>query len=149
MNKNCFSVDFVKHTISGSTFAFNKASKGYGDAYDELVRLTTQHPNFELVKVDPKKFKQTYKGLTLSLMRDYVSIQRNSDELLPLFNAVCDLGEARGNKVATAKHWLLETFKGITVEKMKEAVNAFYYAETLDGAKGEDKGTSPNAQMVA
>ena len=137
MNKGCFDVDFAKKTINVSASANAKASRGYGEEYDYLVRLTTQNPTFEIEVLPPKKVKQTYKGLTLALMREYVSIQDNCDELLPRFNAMQDLGEARGNKVATAKHWFLDTFTGITVAKAKETINAFYYNEVIEARSSD------------
>ena len=86
--KNAFEVNFFNKSIAGTKAAFNKASKGEGAHYEELTRLMAQHPDFRLVikeqKIQKEK-KETYEGLTFALMKEYISIQKNSKALMEAF----------------------------------------------------------------
>lgn len=89
--KNAFEVNFFNKSIAGTKAAFNKASKGEGAHYEELTRLMAQHPDFRLVikeqKIQKEK-KETYEGLTFKLMKEYISIQKNSKALMEAFEEV-------------------------------------------------------------
>ena len=89
--KNAFEVNFFNKSIAGTKSAFNKASKGEGAHYEELTRLMAQHPDFRLVikeqKIQKEK-KETYEGLTFELMKEYISIQKNSTALMEAFEEV-------------------------------------------------------------
>lgn len=71
-----FTLNFANKTIVGTKASFDKASKGYGEVYDELVALMAKHPDFGIeVKVSekPAKPKQTYAGMDIAFMLDYAS----------------------------------------------------------------------------
>ena len=71
-----FHINFAGKQIVGTKASYDKAGKGYGPIYDELVSLTKKHPTFACVVVAPKKPvkpKQTYKGMDVDFMLDYAS----------------------------------------------------------------------------
>lgn len=71
-----FHLNFAGKQIVGTKASYDKAGKGYGPIYDELVALMAKHPTFECVVVAPKepaKPKQTYKGMDVKFMLDYAS----------------------------------------------------------------------------
>lgn len=71
-----FHLNFAGKQIVGTKASYDKAGKGYGPIYDELVALMAKHPTFECAVVAPKepaKPKQTYKGMNVDFMLDYAS----------------------------------------------------------------------------
>lgn len=71
-----FHINFAGKQIVGTKASYDKAGKGYGPIYDELVALMAKHPTFECAVVAPKepaKPKQTYKGMNVDFMLDYAS----------------------------------------------------------------------------
>lgn len=61
--------------IIGSKSSFDKADRGFGEAYDELMYLISAHPDFsfeETKNQKPSKKKQTYSGLNKRFMLDYI-----------------------------------------------------------------------------
>ena len=126
MRKNAFTVNFFDKTITGTKAAFNKASKGEGAYYEELTRLMAQHPDFKLVikeqKIQKEK-KETYEGLTFTLMESYISIQDNAKELMEAYTEVKEFAkDAKLSSYPITKKWFLEQFKGFNVTKAKKAI---------------------------
>ncbi len=77
-----FSLIFANKTIVGSKASFDKAGKGFGPVYDELVALMAKHPDFACVVKEPKKPakpKQTYAGMDIDFMLDYASAVNQAD----------------------------------------------------------------------
>ena len=71
-----FHINFASKAIVGSKASFDKAGKGHGEVYDELVALMAKHPDYVCVVKEQKKparGKQTYKGLNVKFMLDYAS----------------------------------------------------------------------------
>lgn len=65
-----------------------KASNPTTDEYTALIKMIEGQPTFRVVEKTIKNSgnKKTYKGLTLKMMMDYISDQKNSEELMAEFN---------------------------------------------------------------
>ena len=110
-----FTVDFIHNAIKGTKTAFNKASKGYGDAYDELMKHIQAHPDFKCVVIEPKKRsskpKTTYEGLTLAFVKDYVAMIDNPKYVKEMENIIADCASNNVKPLPKLKSWLIDTFK--------------------------------------
>ena len=71
-----FTVDFIHNTIKGTKTAFNKASKGYGDAYDELMKHIQAHPNFKCMIY--LSFKGSYSTVHQPLPKGISALSQNA-----------------------------------------------------------------------
>lgn len=77
-----FTFNFAKRTIVGTKASFDKAGKGFGPIYDELVEKMASHPDYTLVVIEPKKpakTKQTYGGMDIKFMLDYAAAVGQAD----------------------------------------------------------------------
>lgn len=139
---NHFTLNFADRTIVGTKASFDKASKGRGSIYEELVSLMERHPDFSMeIKEQEKhsaKPKQTYKGLTITLIKEYIKIQKDGEKLLNAFTSILDYGEACEAKYPMAKRWFCENFKGITAEDMKKTITDHYYNDALAPVEAEN-----------
>ena len=119
--RSIFVVDFINKEIKGTKSAFNKASKGYGDAYDELMKHIQAHPDFKCVVIEPKKRsskpKATYEGLTLAFVKDYVAMIDNPKRTEEMKNIIAFCGESGENALPKLKSWLIDTFKHFYVDE--------------------------------
>ena len=116
-----FTVDHINHKIIGNEQNFKKSGIIGSAQYEALMMVMERHPNYDLtIKVSEKKVekKQTYKGLTTELMREYVKIKGTAAQLEEFDNLI-DNNEA----YPTVKSWFLDYFKcGFTVEKAKSVI---------------------------
>lgn len=66
------------------------------------------HPTFKVVEKEPNTNKNTYKGMSFQMMRNYINAQPNAKELMAEF----DIAVAMFNgKYPLVKKWFLDTFK--------------------------------------
>lgn len=113
-----FTFDHIGKRIVGSELNFKKSGDDSTPQYKALMTAMERHPSYALSPVAPKVKKQTYKGLTTELMREYVKIKGTSAQLEELDNLI-DNNEA----YPTIKSWFLDYYKcGFTVEKAKSVV---------------------------
>ncbi len=116
-----FVCDHFNHQIIGNEQNFKKSGIIGSAQYDALMAAMAAHPTYTLtVKVSEKKVekKQTYKGLTCDLMREYVQIKGTAAQLKEL-DSLIENEEA----YPTIKSWFLDYFKcGFTVEKAKSVI---------------------------
>ena len=82
--KNLFAYDFTNRTIVATKATLKKASNPTTDEYKVLIKMIEGQPTFRVVEKTIKNSgnKKTYKGLTLKMMMDYISDQKNSEELM-------------------------------------------------------------------
>lgn len=142
--KNFFTVDFFKKTITGSKTSFRLASKGNGEAYEELVALIARHPDFELKEIKPKKkinrAKRTYEGLNDKFINDYLSIQKNAAELLAIHKSIEELADKKNKKAfPLVKKWFLDLFSSeenpFDMDKAKEEISNAMIAKATESSK--------------
>lgn len=106
--RSLFVVDAATKTISASKAALHRAANPNTKEYKELNKLMAKHPTF-IVREKTAAKKTTYEGLDYAFMRNYIRIQKDSEELMEEFEAVKLLS---GDTYPLVKKWFLDTFKG-------------------------------------
>ena len=113
-----FTFDHFNKKIVGTQQNFKKSGNSTTLQYASLMAAMELHPNYELSAIAPKVKKQTYKGLTTDLIREYIEIKGNEAQKAELAELINN-DEAH----ATIKSWFLDYFKcGFSVEKAKEMI---------------------------
>lgn len=118
--KNVFVVDFAKKAIIGSKTAVNKAGRIGSKEYKMLMELLEKHPTFKVVAKEPNEKKNTYDGLTYSVMKEHIKGLDNSEEMMAEYEAVKKMANG---KYPLVKKWFIDTFmknKPVTVRKIKQ-----------------------------
>ena len=112
MKKNNFSINYTKKTIEGTKTALKKAGVLDSPEYNELCELMNRFPNYKVREVSPKKKegKKTYGGLTIQTMKDYITLQPNSETMLKKFEAVQRVAKAKGALYPLTKKWFFAAY---------------------------------------
>lgn len=129
-----FTINFFGKQIIGTKASFDKAGKGFGAEYEELIAKMNAHPDFELVIKEQKhrsaKAKKTYDGLDFALMEDYISIQEDADTIKKEYKAVKEKAKTCGISVYPfTKKWFLKKFENFDVDTAKEAISDYRMSE--------------------
>lgn len=128
-----FTLNFANKTIVGSKASFAKAGKGFGPEYEELIALIEKHPDFgfeEKAPKQPPKPRQSYKGLDIAFMRDFLIAIDDSITLKTLDDVVA-FAEANGlSKYPLAKRMLFETYDNFDYVEAKSIVDKYRYERT-------------------
>ena len=128
-----FTLNFVKKTIVGTKSSFDKASKGFGPVYDELVALMAKHPDFECDVKEPKqpaKPKQSYKGMDIAFMLDFLTANDDSTTLKTLNDVVAFAKSAGKSIYPLAKRVFFETYDSFDFVDAKRIVDDYRYQQT-------------------
>ena len=128
-----FTLNFAKKTIVGTKSSFDKASKGFGPVYDELVALMAKHPDFECDVKEPKqpaKPKQSYKGMDIAFMRDFLTANDDSTTLKTLNDVVAFAKSAGKSIYPLAKRVFFETYDSFDFVDAKRIVDDYRYQQT-------------------
>lgn len=135
-----FTVDFINKKIIGTKASFDKASKGFGPAYDELADKAAKHPNFELEIKEQKKHttkaKRTYNGMDFSFMEDYIETRKNAKQLTEEYKAIKQMATDSGISIYPfTKKWFLGEFdpdnNGFDMDKAKEEIANYRIAKAV------------------
>ena len=115
-----FRFNLFNDTIEGSEFNFKKAGDPTSAQYAELMQFKAIQPSFKFAPIASTKKvekKQTYKGLDMGLMADYIRISA-TEQVKAEFNHMVE------KKVAypTIKSWFLEEFKNFNVNQAKTQI---------------------------
>ena len=108
-----FHFDFTAKAIVGSKASFDKAGKGVGPVYDELVALMAKHPDFACAvraSKKPAKPKQTYHGMDIVFMLDYASAVNDSAFRAKLEKVRDFLKKSKKPVYPTIKRMFMERF---------------------------------------
>ena len=121
--KHAFTFDHINKMIVGTDINFQNAGIPGSDLEAELNALMEARPSYSLcpTPTEKKPAKQTYKGLTKELMREYIKVRQDKavDDLLAQFDNMIEEKKA----FPTIKSWFLDYFKcGFTVEKAKSVI---------------------------
>ena len=133
-----FTFDHFNKKIVGSELNFKKSGNPNFPQYEALMSAMAAHPNYELFAVAPKKEKQTYEGLTLTLMEEYLNLVYE-DELADVARE--KFAEMKAKKLnkklafATIKSWFLELFPKFNVNKAKMEIRAKKLARSKEPYK--------------
>ena len=119
MMKNLFSLNHVDKTIVASKTTLRKAGIFGSAEYKELMHLLNENSGYAVAEKVIKKStgKKTYRGLTAALIRDYLSIQPNCEEMNTLFNQAWERGG-----FSLGRKWFLESYKDFNVESAKQEI---------------------------
>ena len=115
-----FTFNHINKTIVGSEFNFKKAGDPTSEQYAELMQFKAIQPTFKFAPIASTKKvekKQTYAGLTLPLMSDYIRIA-GTEQVKAEFNHMVEGKTA----YPTIKSWFLEEFKHFNVNQAKTMI---------------------------
>ena len=133
-----FHLNFADKQIVGTKASYDKAGKGYGPIYDELVALMAKHPDFACVVVAPKepaKPKQTYKGMDIAFMRDFLMANDDSTTLKRLDDVVAYAKATGKSKYPLAKRVFFAVYDCFDYVDAKRMVDEYRHQRTLANAK--------------
>lgn len=115
-----FTFNHINKTIVGTEFNFKMSGNPNKPQYEALMTAMAMHPNYTLTPVASTKKvekKQTYAGLTLPLMSDYIRIV-GTEQVKAEFNHMVEGKTA----YPTIKSWFLEEFKHFNVNQAKTMI---------------------------
>ena len=115
-----FTFDHIRKTINGSEFNFKMSGNPNKPQYEALMTAMAMQPTYTLAPIASTKKvekKQTYAGLTLPLMSDYIRIVA-TEQVKAEFNHMVE------KKIAypTIKSWFLDEFKHFNVNQAKAMI---------------------------
>jgi len=119
-SKNLFTFNHIDKTIVGTEHHFNQAGIPNSTAYNALMAAMEMQPTYSLAPIASTKKvekKQTYKGLDMGLMADYIRIAGNEQSQAE-FNHMVEGKTA----YPTIKSWFLEEFKHFNVNQAKTQI---------------------------
>lgn len=149
MKKSIFTLNVVEKSIVGTKSAIARANKMMEPEYSELCGLLEKHPTFKVAvkKINQKKVKKTYNGLSIERMREYISTQDNKEEKLVEFEAILKVAEAMGAKYPLAKKWFLNTYEEYKVKDAKATDTAKASAQEAMKKKAEEEARKALAEL--
>ena len=115
-----FTFNHINKTIVGTEFNFKMSGNPNKPQYEALMKAMAMHPNYTLAPIASTKKvekKQTYAGLTLPLMSDYIRIA-GTEQVKAEFNHMVEGKTA----YPTIKSWFLEEFKHFNVNQAKAQI---------------------------
>ena len=119
-SKNLFTFNHIDKTIVGTEHHFNQAGIPNSTAYNALMAAMAMQPTYSLAPIASTKKvekKQTYAGLTLGLMADYIRIAGTEQVKAEFTHMVEDK-----TAYPTIKSWFLEEFKHFNVNQAKTQI---------------------------
>lgn len=113
-------INFEKNTIEMTKTEAKEAGKFGSEKFNELVKLRTLCPDFEIVVKANSTNKDTYKGLDYDYMKRYIEAHDNKEENLKMFYKLRGLNEKGERDVAIKEYsygdvrmWFLATYPEI------------------------------------
>lgn len=123
--KFAFTFDHINKKIVGKDVDFQKAGIPGSALERELNARMEERPTytFAVLETEKKPAKQTYKGLTRNLMKEYIKTRQDKaiDDLL----AQMDNMIAGKKAFPTIKSWFLDEFKDFSVSKAQREIQQF------------------------
>ena len=116
-----FRFNLLDDTIEGSELNFKKAGDPTSAQYAELMQFKAIQPSFKFAPIASTKKvekKQTYKGLNMDLMADYIRISA-TEQVKAEFNHMV---EDKKITYPTIKSWFLDEFKNFNVNQAKTQI---------------------------
>ena len=108
---NRFTIDFFEGKIRGLKASFDKAAKGSGSEYEELISKMAAHPTYKLEVIKPAKTKRTYDGMNSKFIKDYIATLSNAKEMMAEYNAVQKMAKnCDTSAYPMTKKWFLGKF---------------------------------------
>lgn len=122
-----FRFNLFNDTIEGSESNFKKAGNPTSAQYAELMEFKAIQPTFKfapIASIKKVEKKQTYKGLDMALMADYIRIV-GTEQSMGEFKHMVEGKTA----YPTIKSWFLEEFKHFNVNQAKALIAKHDLAE--------------------
>ena len=118
-----FTCNHINQTIDGTEYHFNKASIPGTAQYKQLMERMEAHPTYRLNPISTKKTskKRSYAGLNNNLIKEYISIQKEREQLEAEYNALT----AEKVGFPTIKSWFLEKYPQFNVSKAEKEISAY------------------------
>ena len=104
--KTGYTFDSITNTVTISASFAKKASQVGSAEYDIMLKLRKDYPNLKVVKEE----KTAKKQLTYKEMADFISLHRNSDELMKAFESAKTLSRFHSMPFTFVKAWFEKTF---------------------------------------
>ena len=120
MTATYFTFNHFDKTIIGSEFNFKMSGNPTKPQYEALMTAMEMHPNYTLAPIASTKKvekKQTYKGLSMELMADYIRIAGTEQSKAEFKHMV----EGK-TAYPTIKSWFLEEFTHFNVNQAKTLI---------------------------
>lgn len=124
-----FTFDHINKTIIGSEYNFKMSGNPLKPQYNALMTAMAMQPNYTLDPIPSKKKvekKQSYEGLTISLMEEYLNIAYEgelAEEARKQFAAMKAKHELKELAYPTIKSWFLDLFPKFNVNKAKAQIS--------------------------
>lgn len=115
-----FTFNHINKTIVGSEFNFKMSGNPTKPQYEALMNAMAMQPTYTLAPIASQKKvekKQTYKGLDMALMADYIRIVA-TEQVKAEFKHMVEGKTA----YPTIKSWFLEEFKHFNVNQAKAQI---------------------------
>lgn len=115
-----FTFNHINKTIVGSEFNFKMSGNPTKPQYEALMNAMAMQPTYSLAPIASTKKvekKQTYAGLTLPLMSDYIRIV-GTEQVKAEFKHMVEGKTA----YPTIKSWFLDEFKHFNVNQAKAQI---------------------------
>ena len=127
--KYLFALDFAKSSIVASATTLKKARNPESAECKALLRMMAEYPGFHVVEkqINKNDGKQTYKGLTLQAMTDYIKAQANSEAEIRKYEVVRHIAKIKGSEYALTKKWFLHAYpdykeRAVVKQEMEEVL---------------------------
>lgn len=136
-----FTLNFANGTIVGTKASFDKAGKGYGPIYDELVALMTKHPTFGVEIKAPKKpakAKRTYKGMDIPFIVDYLTAVNDFTALEMVSDVIAFAKKNGRSKYPDAKRALFDVYPHFDYVEAKRIVDEYRHQKMLAEASAHE-----------
>lgn len=135
-----FVLDFAHKAIVGSKASFDKAGKVKGNAYEKLVSLMAMHPDFVCVVKEPKeptKPKQTYKGMDIPFILDYLAAIGDNKTLKKVNDVIAFAKKDKLPSYPLVKYELFAAYKEFNYNDAKEKVAVYRHMKIVEMATAE------------
>ena len=132
-----FTFDFAAKKIVGTKASFDKASKGYGPIYEELAAKMAMHPTFSVEIKAPKqpaKPKQTYKGMNIAFILDFLAAMEDSITLKAVNDVIAYAEKMGRSKYPLAKRVFFDSYDSFDYDDAKRTVDEYRHHLTMKNA---------------
>ena len=142
MSKNAslsprFVLNFANKSIIGSKASYDKAGKGAGNIYNELVALMEKHPDFVCVVKEAKKSakpKQTYKGMDIDFIRDFLAAVGDTKTLKTVNDVIAFAEAMKKHTYPPVKRVLFAAYPELDYSSAKKIVSHYRHSQMLINA---------------
>ena len=132
-----FSFNFPNRTIVGTKASFDKAGKGTGSAYEELVAMMEKQPTFEFEVKEPKKPakpRQTYKGMDIQFIKDFLAAVGDTNTLKTVNEVIAFAKAMKKHAYPFVKRVLFDAYEEFDYSSAKKIVNHYRHSQMLINA---------------